>query len=119
MEFVTATIPPGLSDYHFGFVDGPQNTDIAASAAAVANANSDVLFTSGRTPTNTSAGSVQPKANEVSGSSHSSYMIVSCVSNGIRFMLYLDEGRDLLSCNRSAERSNKKSCLLSIALIFA
>ncbi|VDO87272.1 unnamed protein product, partial [Heligmosomoides polygyrus] len=54
VEFVTATIPPGLSDYHFGFVDGPQNTDIAASAAAVANANSDVLFTSGRTPTNTS-----------------------------------------------------------------
>ncbi|VDO37344.1 unnamed protein product [Haemonchus placei] len=41
VEFVTATIPPGLSDYHFGFVDGPQNTEINASAASVANANSD------------------------------------------------------------------------------
>ncbi|XGW23586.1 hypothetical protein V3C99_005650 [Haemonchus contortus] len=64
VEFVTATIPPGLSDYHFGFVDGPQNTEINASAASVANANSDVLFSSGRTTTNTTGGTVPQKNNE-------------------------------------------------------
>ncbi|XGW23587.1 hypothetical protein V3C99_005650 [Haemonchus contortus] len=66
VEFVTATIPPGLSDYHFGFVDGPQNTEINASAASVANANSDVLFSSGRTTTNTTGGTVPQKNNEAS-----------------------------------------------------
>ncbi|WKX92283.1 hypothetical protein Q1695_010370 [Nippostrongylus brasiliensis] len=64
VEFVTATIPPGLSDYHFGFVDAPQNTEIAASAASVANPNPDVLFSSARTTTNATGGSVPAKANE-------------------------------------------------------
>ncbi|PIO72662.1 hypothetical protein TELCIR_05401 [Teladorsagia circumcincta] len=64
VEFVTATIPPGLSDYHFGFVDGPQNTE-NASAASVANANSEVLFSSGRTTTNTTGGNVPQKTNEM------------------------------------------------------
>ncbi|KHJ93404.1 hypothetical protein OESDEN_06685 [Oesophagostomum dentatum] len=64
VEFVTATVPPGLSDYHFGFVDGPQSTDIPTSAASVANTSNDVLFASARSTTNTTSGAVPPKVTE-------------------------------------------------------
>ncbi|KJH42742.1 hypothetical protein DICVIV_11266, partial [Dictyocaulus viviparus] len=64
VEFVTATIPPGLSDYHFGFVDGPQNSEIPVSTSSVANSSSDVLFASGRTTTNATNAAVPQKPNE-------------------------------------------------------
>ncbi|VDM73382.1 unnamed protein product [Strongylus vulgaris] len=65
VEFVTATVPPGLSDYHFGFVDGPQSTDIPTSAPSVANASNDVLFSSSRSATNATGGAVPSKVSEV------------------------------------------------------
>lgn len=64
VEFVTATIPPGLSDYHFGFVDGPQSAEISGSGASVVTPNSDVLFASARATTNPSSGAVPTKGAE-------------------------------------------------------
>ncbi|VDM53580.1 unnamed protein product [Angiostrongylus costaricensis] len=64
VEFVTATIPPGLSDYHFGFVDGPQGAEIATSTSSVVNTSSDVLFASGRSSTNTTGATVPQKPSE-------------------------------------------------------
>lgn len=65
VEFVTATVPPGLTDYHFGFVDGPQNAEIPTSGTSVANASNDVLFSSARSTSTTTGGAVPPKASEV------------------------------------------------------
>ncbi|KAL6732251.1 hypothetical protein Aduo_003029 [Ancylostoma duodenale] len=64
VEFVTATVPPGLTDYHFGFVDGPQNAEIPTSGTSVANASNDVLFSSARSTSTTTGGAVPPKVSE-------------------------------------------------------
>ncbi|KAK6731548.1 hypothetical protein RB195_007792 [Necator americanus] len=64
VEFVTATVPPGLSDYHFGFVDAPQSNEIPTSAASVANQSNDVLFASARSTATTTGAAVPPKVTE-------------------------------------------------------